>query len=71
MIFDAAYLPFSHGAPGPYKYANVRVGVQYTTYFNLYGGKNNFDGLIGSPGAGGTHNASGNNTLLLYAWAAF
>ena len=67
MIFDAAYLPFSHGAPGPYKYANVRIGVQYTTYFNLYGGTNNFDGS----GLGGTHNASGNNTAFVYAWAAF
>jgi hypothetical protein len=27
MIFDAAYLPFSHGAPKPHKYANVRLGV--------------------------------------------
>ena len=71
MIFDAAYLPFSHGAPGPYKYANVRIGAQYITYFNLYGGTNNFDGMIGTPGAGGTHNASGNNTAFLYAWAAF
>jgi len=71
LIFDAAYLPFSHGAPGPYKYANVRIGVQYITYLNLYGGTNNFDGMIGTPGAGGTHNASGNNTAFLYAWAAF
>jgi hypothetical protein len=67
LIFDAAYLPFSHGAPGPYKYANVRVGVQYITYLNLYGGTNNFDGT----GLGGTHNASGNNTAFIYAWAAF
>jgi hypothetical protein len=67
MIFDAAYLPFSHGAPGPYKYANVRLGVQYITYLNLYGGTNNFDGTS----LGGTHNASGNNTAFLYAWAAF
>ena len=42
-----------------------------STYFNLYGGTSNFDGQSGVPGAGGTHNASGNNTLFLYAWAAF
>ncbi len=71
LIFDAAYLPFSHGSPGPYTTANVRLGVQYIKYLQLYGGGSNFDGLIGTPGAGGTHNASGNNTLFVYAWAAF
>ena len=71
LIFDAAYLPFSKGAPGPDKQFNVRLGVQYVKYLHLYGGTNNFDGLIGTPGAGGTHNASGNDTLFLYAWAAF
>ncbi len=71
LIFDAAYLPFSKGAPGPDKQFNVRLGVQYVHYLQLYGGTSNFDGLIGTPGAGGTHNASGNDTLFLYAWAAF
>jgi hypothetical protein len=71
LIFDVAYLPFSKGAPGPDKQFNVRLGVQYVHYLQLYGGTNNFDGLIGTPGAGGTHNASGNDTLFLYAWAAF
>ena len=71
LIFDAAYLPFSKGAPGPDKEFNVRLGVQYIKYLHLFGGTNNFDGLIGTPGAGGTHNASGNDTLFLYAWAAF
>ena len=71
LIFDAAYLPFSKGAPGPDKQFNVRLGVQYIHYLQLYGGTSNFDGLIGTPGAGGTHNASGNDTLFLYAWAAF
>jgi hypothetical protein len=71
LIFDAAYLPFSKGAPGIDKQFNVRLGVEYVKYLHLYGGTNNFDGLIGTPGAGGTHNAAGNNTLFLYAWAAF
>lgn len=71
FIFDAAYMPFSKGAPGPDKAFNVRLGVQYTKYMHLFGGTNNFDGLIGTPGAGGTHNASGNDTLFIYAWAAF
>jgi hypothetical protein len=71
LIFDAAYLPFSHGSPGPYSTYNARIGIQYVHYLQLYGGTSNFDGQIGSPGAGGTHNASGNDTLFLYAWAAF
>jgi hypothetical protein len=71
LVFDVSYLPFSHGSPGPYSTYNARIGVQYTQYLKLYGGTSNFDGLIGTPGAGGTHNASGNNTLFLYAWMAF
>jgi hypothetical protein len=71
LIFDAAYLPFSHGSPWPYSTYNARLGIQYVKYLQLYGGNNNFDGQIGMPGAGGTHNASGNNTLFLYAWLAF
>jgi len=67
LVFDVAYLPFSHGSPGPYNAANARIGVQYTKYLQLYGGNKNFDGT----GLGGTHNASGNNTLFLYAWLAF
>ncbi len=67
LIFDAAYLPFSKGAPGLDKQFNVRLGVQYITYLHLYGGTNNF----GPVATNGTQNASGNNTLFVYAWAAF
>jgi len=67
LIFDVAYLPFSHGSPGPYSTYNARIGLQYTQYLKLYGGTANFDGS----GLGGTHNASGDNTLFLYAWLAF
>ena len=67
LIFDAAYLPFSKGAPGPDKQLNFRIGLQYIHYMQLYGGNNNFDGS----NLGGTHNASGNDTLFLYAWTAF
>ena len=66
-ILDAAYLPFSHGSPWPYATWNARLGVQYIHYNQLYGGSNNFDGS----GLGGTHNASGNDTVFLYAWLAF
>jgi len=67
LIFEVAYLPFSHGSPWPYSTWNARLGVQYTQYLQLYGGNNNFD----KTGLGGTHNASGNNTVFLYAWLAF
>ena len=67
LIFDVAYLPFSHGSPWPYSTYNARIGISYTRYLELFGGTNNFDGS----GLGGTHNASGNNTLFLYAWLAF
>jgi hypothetical protein len=67
LIFDAAYLPFSHGAPGIDKQFNVRLGVQYIKYLQLGGGTTNFTDSV----TGGTRNASGNDTLFLYAWAAF
>ena len=71
LIFDASYSPFSHGSPGPYSTYNARIGVQYTKYLHLYGGTSNFDGLAGTPGAGGQHNASGNDSVWLYAVIAF
>ena len=67
LIADVAYLPFSHGSPGPYSTWNARLGVQYTHYLHLFGGTTNFDGS----GLGAMHNASGNDTLLLYAWLMF
>ncbi|MDR3408100.1 MAG: cytochrome C [Methylovirgula sp.] len=63
FLFDVAYLPFSHGMPGPFPWANARIGVSYTKYLTLYGGTANFDG------AG--HNASDNNTFLAYSWLMF
>jgi hypothetical protein len=63
FLFDLAYLPFSHGSPGPFPWANARIGVSYTKYLTLYGGMANFDG------AG--HNASDNNTFLAYSWIMF
>ncbi len=69
LILDLAWLPFSHGAPPPLPYSttNVRLGIQFTEYFRLYGGTNNFDGSY----LGGTHNAQGNNSVFAYAWLAF
>ena len=69
LILDLAYIPFSHGAPLTHDYTtwNARIGIQFTEYLHLYGGTNNFDGSF----LGGTHNASGNNSVFAYAWLAF
>jgi hypothetical protein len=69
LILDLAYIPFSHGAPGPYDYKtwNARIGLQFTQYLHLFGGGRNFDGSF----LGGTHDASGNNSVFAYAWIAF
>jgi len=67
LILDLAYIPFSHGAPFPYSTWNARIGIQFTQYLHLYGGNNNFD----SSYLGGTHNASGNNSVFAYVWLAF
>ena len=67
LIFDLAYLPFSHGSPWPYSTYNARIGISYTKYLKAFGGTSNFDGA----GPGGTHDAKGNNTTLLYVWLAF
>ena len=67
LILDLAYIPFSHGSPFPYNTWNARIGIQFTQYLHLYGGTNNFDGSY----LGGTHNASGNNSVFAYAWLAF
>lgn len=63
LVFDAAYLPFSHGGPSFYPWANVRIGLQYFKYLKLLGGTTNFDG------AG--NNASDANTFMAYAWFMF
>lgn len=63
LLFDVAYLPFSHGGPSFYPWLNARLGLSFTKYLSLYGGTTNFDGL--------GHNASGNDTFLAYSWIMF
>ena len=67
LILDLSYIPFAHGSPFPYNTWNARLGVQFTTYLHLYGGTSNFDGSY----LAGVHNASGNNSVYLYALLAF
>ncbi len=73
LTFEFNYMPFNKGGPEVYPWANMKVGVQYTTYLKMYGGNWNFDGL--GPYFNGSnwrfHNASDNNTLFIYNWIAF
>jgi hypothetical protein len=63
LISEVAYLPFSHGGPSVWPWANARLGIQYIYYTKVDGLSSNIDG------AG--RNAHDNNTLFLYAWTAF
>lgn len=63
LVFDVAYLPFSHGGPSFYPWFNARLGVQYFDYLKFLGGTTNFDGM--------GDNASDANTFMAYAWFMF
>jgi hypothetical protein len=73
LTFDLAYMPFSKGGPSLWPWANAKIGVSYTHYLKLFGGTTNFDGLgyYFNGDVWRTHNATDNNTLLLYSWIAF
>ena len=66
-MVDLAYLPFSHGAPGPWPWINTRVGVTYNWWTKFDGGTSDID-PVNCPGC---RSAKNNNTLLLYAFTAF
>ncbi len=63
FIVEADWVPFGKDNSFLAPYVNLKLGIQYTAYTQFNGGSINFDG------AG--HNASGNNTLLLFAWLIF
>jgi hypothetical protein len=66
-IVDLAYLPVSHGAPGPWPWINTRIGVSYTWWSRFDGGTSDID-PVQCPGC---RSAKNNDTLLLYAFTAF
>ena len=66
-IVDLAYMPFNHGAPGPWPWANAKIGIQYNWWTRFDGGTSDID-PVQCPGC---RSAKDNNTLLLYAWLAF
>jgi hypothetical protein len=63
VSLEVNYSPWMDGGPSWDPRGNLKFGVQYIHYLQLYGGTTNFDG------AG--HNASDNNTLFVYAMLAF
>ncbi len=63
FIFEADWVPFGKAESWGSPWANLKLGIQYTAYTQFNGGTSNYDGAH--------HNASGNNTLYLFAWLAF
>lgn len=63
FVIEADWVPFGKNDSWGQPLANLKIGLQYTIYTSFNGGTTNYDGF--------GHNASGNNTLFLYAWLAF
>ena len=64
FIAEIAYMPYGkNNAPAIWPWYNAKIGLQYIWYNKFNGATANFDGT--------GRNARDNNTLLLYAWAAF
>jgi hypothetical protein len=63
FIIEADWVPFGKDTSWGRPLANLKLGVQYTIYTEFNGGSKNYDGF--------GHDASGNNTLFLFAWLAF
>ena len=63
FIAEADWVPFGKDDSRWAPFANLKLGVQYTAYTQFNGGNKNYDG--------NGHNASDNNTLMLFAWMIF
>jgi hypothetical protein len=63
FILEADWVPFGKADSFMGPWANLKVGAQYTMYTQFNGSSSNYDGF--------GRNASGNNTLFLFAWMAF
>ena len=63
FIIEADWIPFGKEDSWLRPYANLKIGLQYTIYTHFNGGDADYDGF--------GRNASGNNTVFLYAWLAF
>ncbi len=63
FTIEADWVPFGKDELWMGPWVNLKLGLQYTAYTEFNGGGSNYDGF-------GT-NASGNNTLLGFAWLIF
>jgi hypothetical protein len=63
FILEADWVPFGKADSWANPWVNLKLGIQYTIYTQFNGGSSNYDGF--------GRNASGNNTLFLFAWLAF
>lgn len=62
FIVEADWIPFGKEGSWARPFVNLKIGLQYVIYTQFNGGNANYDGF--------GRNASGNNTLFLYAWMA-
>jgi len=63
FIIEADWVPFGKEDSWLRPWANLKLGIQYTIYTMFNGAAKNYDGF--------GRNASGNNTLFMFAWMAF
>ena len=63
FIVEADWVPFGKEDSWARPFVNLKLGLQYVAYTRFNGGTSNYDGF--------GRNASGNNTVFLYAWTAF
>jgi hypothetical protein len=63
FIVEADWIPFGKEDSWARPFVNLKIGLQYVAYTLFNGGTRNYDGF--------GRNASGNNTIFLYAWMAF
>ncbi len=63
FILEADWVPFGKEESWGRPWANLKLGIQYTIYTQFNGGTSNYDGF--------GRNATGNNTLMLFAWLIF
>lgn len=63
FIVEADWVPFGKDGSWASPWVNLKLGVQLTLYTQFNGGTGNYDGY--------GRNASGNDTLLVFAWMAF
>ena len=62
-VLQLDWTPFGKDDSWLQPWANLRLALQYTGYFDFNGNVSNYDGFY--------RNAVGNNTLYLLGWIAF